>query len=178
MIILVFLLLIWIVYTAILTYLYRSWNFGLLNLRKQNTENTKTFSGISLVIVARNEEDHVDQLFESISQQLIDKSQFEVIFIDDSSEDSTVEIAHQAKEKYLLENLRIIPLSDLPNNSLAGKKAGLAYGISLTKYPLVALSDADCYLPAQWLTKVRDNYIKSGANVVCGLCWRPSPLIR
>ncbi len=166
LIFLVVLLLIWIVYTAILTYLYRSWNFGLLNLRKQT--NTKQFSGVSLLIVARNEEAHVDQLFESISKQLLDKSLFEVIFIDDSSEDRTIELANLAVEKYSLNNLKIISLAELPNNSLSGKKDGLSHGISLTTFPLVALSDADCFLPAQWLTKIRDNYLRSGANVVCG----------
>lgn len=165
MIFLTILVFIWLAYTFLLTNFYRSWKISLKPQISHKDKNSVSFEGISLIIAARNESENIDRLFESISNQLLNNELYEVILIDDSSEDDTLKVAEKAKEKYSLVNLRIMPLPPLSGK---GKKAALNFAITQAKFPLIAVTDADCYLPSPWLTKLRDNIFYNNVRAVCG----------
>lgn len=168
MIILPILVAVWIVYTLLLTYLYRLWKTALKSRAATLDKSSEPFQGISLIIAARNEEKNIDRLFESLSRQLLNNEFFEVILVDDNSEDSTVEAAEKAKEKYALTNLRIVSLSRSQEKNQKGKKSALNLAVGLAKFPIIAVTDADCYLPAPWLTKIRDHISRTNVRTVCG----------
>lgn len=70
---------------------------------------------------------------------------FEVIVVDDHSEDGTAEWL----SKISSEKLRVITLR---NNKKPGKRWALAEGISAARYEWVVLTDADCMIPEHnWL---------------------------
>lgn len=103
---------------------------------------THFHSKITVLIAARNEEKNIKPCLESITHQNYDPHLFEIILIDDHSEDTTIE---QAKSLGIA-NLKII------TNKGTGKKKGIETGISLSSGNIILCTDADCVVPPNWLS--------------------------
>src|SRR5581483_12089306 len=91
---------------------------------------------ISVIIPARNEARNIGACLESVLAQKYPKELFEVIVVDDHSEDNTVEVVHE----HMADNVRCISLADyLPdsNNINAYKKAAIATGIAASSGSLI-----------------------------------------
>lgn len=112
---------------------------------------------ISVIIPARNEANNIGACLESIISQQYPKNLFEVIVVDDHSEDETANIAG----KYARENVRYIRLSDVlkgKDNVNAYKKAALSAGIAQCRGVLIVTTDADCIAPGTWLLQIAALY--------------------
>ncbi|MGC4021810.1 MAG: glycosyltransferase [Cyclobacteriaceae bacterium] len=96
-----------------------------LALGKKNgvTENQKI---ISVIIPFRNEEKNIDLLLTSLKNQSYSPDAFEIIIIDDHSEDNSFEKAKRWLSH--LNNLLVIKLE-----AGSGKKAAISKGISISK---------------------------------------------
>ncbi|OJV53027.1 MAG: hypothetical protein BGO31_04545 [Bacteroidetes bacterium 43-16] len=104
----------------------------------------------SIIIPARNEAENIAQCLGSILDNDYPADRFELILIDDFSEDNTVAIA----SKFSGPNLRIIRLSEHinPEERLnAFKKKALEIGISKAKGTFIITTDADCIVGKNWL---------------------------
>ncbi|MEM9986473.1 MAG: glycosyltransferase, partial [Bacteroidota bacterium] len=110
---------------------------------------------ISVVIAARNEADHISTLMESLAAQNYPAEKFEIILVDDSSEDSTRAQAWLWAEK--IEQLRIIS-STPPPNTWAYKKAALRTGIAAAKGEIIVQTDADCQMGPHWLEAIAAHF--------------------
>lgn len=109
---------------------------------------------ISIIIIARNEEDHLFELLPSILEQ--DYKEFEVVVVNHQSIDNTESLLIALKNKY--SRLRIINIAH--NNHLTyGKKLPLTIALKGAKYEHVLLTDADCK-PAskQWLSLMASKF--------------------
>ena len=95
--------------------------------------------GISVIICAKNEADMLSLNLTSFLEQ--DYPEYEVIVVDDQSEDGTRYILKDLEKKYF--NLKVVTI-DPHVNSREGKKFALSIGIKTAKYDYVLLSDADC----------------------------------
>jgi len=113
---------------------------------------------ISIIIPCRNEAFNIIECLESISKQSIFNNDYEVIVIDDHSEDNTFEIASNYKD---IKNLRVI------KNNLEGKKNALSLGISLAKNNLILTTDADCKMAEKWAENMRNIFISYNLNMLC-----------
>lgn len=105
---------------------------------------------ISVIIPARNEANNIGACIDSILAQVYPDYLFEIIVVDDHSEDDTASIA----EEYVDRNVRCISLSkylpmDNPVNSY--KKLAISTGISYANGELIVTTDADCIAPNAWL---------------------------
>ncbi|WP_192820623.1 glycosyltransferase [Rufibacter sp. LB8] len=102
----------------------------------------------SILIPVRNESESIVLLLEDLEAQRFPKNQFEVIVIDDHSEDNTAEVvAAFAKQTSL--NLSHLFLASFPE--MSRKKAALQIGISQAKGSWVLCTDGDCRLSPDWL---------------------------
>jgi cellulose synthase/poly-beta-1,6-N-acetylglucosamine synthase-like glycosyltransferase len=100
----------------------------------------------SIIIAARNEAIHIGNCLNSLQQQNYPKSLYEIIVIDDHSEDQTAEVVKQ------YHNVMLIHLSDYNNtNTGAYKKQAIALGISKSSGEYIITTDADCIVPKNWL---------------------------
>lgn len=96
--------------------------------------------GISIIICSRNDLENLQHNLPAILRQ--DYHSFEVIVVDDSSTDGTLEYLQKlSKENQLLKIIHI------EKKLSPGKKQALQIGISNAAYPFLLLTDADC-LPA------------------------------
>ncbi|MBN2746875.1 MAG: glycosyltransferase [Bacteroidales bacterium] len=100
--------------------------------------------GISVVIAMRNEAKNIAGIVDDLILQSIDNKRFELILVDDNSQDNSVEIAKRKLDKT---QIRYSIL-----HSDGGKKAALQKGVMASAYEIVAFTDADCRLPKQWLS--------------------------
>jgi len=92
----------------------------------------------SILIPFRNEQENLPALLQSIKQLNYPSTYFEVIFINDHSDDDGEKIISKA----WVENAKIL---SLPDNE-TGKKAALKYGAANALYPWLIFTDADCML--------------------------------
>ncbi len=102
---------------------------------------------ISVLIPARNEADNIGACLDSIQQQHYPTHLFEVIVIDDYSEDATAEIVQS------YEFAKLIYLSDhLKNNQINSyKKKAIEIAVEQSTGDLIVCTDADCIVPENWL---------------------------
>lgn len=131
-----------LLYALLILYYWQSW----LSIPEFifNEEFPKT--RISVIIPARNEEKNIGALLESLQQQNYPKEFFEVIVIDDHSEDSTADIVKQYT------SVKLLSLKNDTVNSY--KKKAIETGIAAATGELIVTTDADCLPPENWLLTI------------------------
>jgi glycosyltransferase involved in cell wall biosynthesis len=136
--------------------------FSRLAFRKPRAEPDRSLP-ISVVICARNEARQLEELIPLLMEQ--DHQEFEVVVVNDRSEDDTGEILQWMKPKY--ERLRIVAIQADEKFSY-GKKIALGVGIRAAKHPQVLLTDADCR-PAgrDWISCMASGF-GNGKQIVIG----------
>ncbi len=116
----------------------------------------------SIIIPARNEAANIEKCLNSILNNNYPGNKFEIILIDDFSEDETYAIATRLGGN----NLEVIRLSDHINKEErlnAFKKKALEIGISKAKGTYIITTDADCIVPASWLQSYAEKLNTSGS---------------
>ncbi|NCX96771.1 MAG: glycosyltransferase, partial [Chitinophagia bacterium] len=101
---------------------------------------------ISIIIPARNEQKNIDACIDSILAQRYPQDLYEIIVVNDHSEDDTAAIVKHYNDSRitLLELEDHLPIGKQIN---AYKKEALAAGIAQAKHPLIITTDADCIAP-------------------------------
>ncbi|GAA4844309.1 glycosyltransferase [Algivirga pacifica] len=114
----------------------------------------------TVVIPVRNEEVSIGLLLEDLSQQSYQN--FEVIVVDDHSEDQTASIV-----KGIVQSYDYFHYLQLPE-SKKGKKAALTEGIHQGQGQWIVTTDGDCRVSLDWL-KVLAHHLQGSTNkMVCG----------
>lgn len=122
---------------------------------QQTDSGNKT--GFSIVIPFRNEEHHLPDLLQSITQLSYSKEQFEIIFVDDASKDNSAGVINNWRMENpwihltILDNVRI---------SKSPKKDAITRAVMIAKHPWIITTDADCMVQPDWLS-VYDAYIQN-----------------
>ncbi|MGJ7031277.1 glycosyltransferase [Niabella hirudinis] len=135
-------------YAVLILFYTRSWN----QIPLQVTTGTPVKEGItfSIVIPARNEAENIISLLQSIKKQTYPAPLFEVIVVDDHSDDDTALLI----KRFAMENgaepfIKLIRLSGQELNSY--KKKAIETGIASAKNDWIVCTDADCTAPEGWL---------------------------
>jgi poly-beta-1,6-N-acetyl-D-glucosamine synthase len=105
---------------------------------------------ISVVIAFRNEEQTIGSLITDLQQQDYPREKFEVILVNDHSEDKSV--------NRINEQLRGPIDARLVNNSGNGKKAAITEGINYAQGKIIVTTDADCKLSPGWLRSINSSF--------------------
>lgn len=116
--------------------------FGISKISKQNTiQLSEPKTTFSIIVPFRNEAENLPILLESIEKLNYPKKLFEVILVDDESE-----------EKYDLRST-IYDLKIIPNQrkSNSPKKDAIETAIQIAKHNWIVTTDADCEVPENWL---------------------------
>ena len=118
---------------------------------------------VSVVICARNESENIKNNLEGILQQ--DYPDFEVIVVNDGSNDDTNDVLQLFEERY--SNLYH---TFLPEEAkfISRKKMALTVGIKAAKNDILLLTDADCKVKdCHWIENMVRNF-DEGTDVVLG----------
>ena len=113
---------------------------------------------ITVLIAARNEAKNIGALLDDLSRQ--NYSSYEVIVVDDHSEDNTAAIAEHFATKYT--SFRIV------RSSGSGKKQALTDGVRHAQGSIIVATDADCRVTAQWLSSIAIYFQQPEVKMVFG----------
>lgn len=129
---------------------------------KNNTATPPVF--ISVIIPARNEEENISILLNSLKAQSYAEPLFEVIVVDDYSTDRTPAIVRNCG----MSNVLLISLKEVLGESVINsyKKKAIEVGINASKGELIVTTDADCVVPEKWLEQIAAAYTESKASMM------------
>ena len=149
----------WVV--AILTCLYaglllayRYW-FGKMRVFQLNqielVRPEQTPIQFTVIIPARNEAANIKACVDSILAQDYPMDAFEIIVIDDFSDDDTAFIVNALHAQF--PQVRLLQLADhcKDGETLAYKKKAIEIAVSVAKGDWIVTTDADCIAPTRWL---------------------------
>lgn len=115
---------------------------------------------ISVVIPFRNEEKTIGNLIHDLQQQQYPRDKFEMILVNDHSEDDSVNT--------IGEELRTSINARLINNVSVGKKAALSEGIGQAAGTIIVTTDADCRVQPGWLRSINNSFSNESIKMTFG----------
>jgi len=116
----------------------------------------------SVIIAARNEERNIAACLQSVFAQDISAKLYEVIVIDDRSEDATPAILREYAASH--QNLRALTVAETPAG-VSPKKHAVSMGIKEAANDIIVFTDADCTVPPQWLSTIGAHFDNDTALV-------------
>ena len=146
-------------YLILLGIIFRYWK--LTSFFKPSASD-QPVTRVSVIIAARNEESHILECVHSILNQNYPSHLYELIVVDDQSEDSTPDILEDIKDS----RLRIMRLGVYRRTTIQGsKKKAVAYGVNHASGDLILTTDADCLLPPDWISLHAAEFVESGRSL-------------
>jgi cellulose synthase/poly-beta-1,6-N-acetylglucosamine synthase-like glycosyltransferase len=139
---------------AIVLMAYRFWfgKMGVFQLNQiEQVRPEQSATQFTVIIPARNEAANIKARVDSILNQDYPAAAFEIIVIDDFSEDDTAFIVHALSQQY--PQLRLLKLADhcKDGDTLAYKKKAIEIAVAQAKGDWILTTDADCIVPSRWL---------------------------
>ncbi len=132
-------------------FLIRNYTKGWIKL-PENPIDIKSYPLISVVIACRNEESSIENLVTGLLNQKYPQEKYEIIIIDDFSDDSTIAILNRYKDKITI-----------LSSHLPGKKNAISCGIEKASGELILTTDADCIVPDKWILSHAKLYEAKGS---------------
>jgi cellulose synthase/poly-beta-1,6-N-acetylglucosamine synthase-like glycosyltransferase len=117
---------------------------------------------VSVIIAARNEEHTIANCLSALMKQSYPENQFEVIVVDDHSEDATAEIVRNFAAQHA--RIRFLQL----DADRLGKKQAIRTGIENSSAELIVTTDADCIMQPGWLSAMVSCKLAAAAEMVVG----------
>jgi cellulose synthase/poly-beta-1,6-N-acetylglucosamine synthase-like glycosyltransferase len=105
---------------------------------------------VSVIVVVRNEEKNIKRLLASIAAQTYPKDKFELILIDDQSEDNTRSIIQEFMKKAKFK-IRLMDRTVVSEHNLSPKMSALNAAISEARGEIIITTDGDCFVGSNWL---------------------------
>lgn len=133
--------------TVLYLALIGSFSYGFNNIKLFKNEDVVAKTKFSVIIPFRNEAEKLPALLHSISALNYPKELYELIFVDDASDDDSnmnfIRFQEQSK----------IDLKVIANNRKTNspKKDAITSAIAIAKHDWIVTTDADCVLPKFWL---------------------------
>lgn len=112
---------------------------------------------LSVIIPALNEEAEIEICLKSLLKQDLDKSLYEIIFVDNGSTDATAKIIKKYPFKYIYE----------PKKSVVIARQR---GVDTAKGKIIVSADADTKYPKDWLTQIKKSF-DSDQDLVALVGW-------
>ena len=121
---------------------------------KPSTNSNLPREFISVIIPFRNEAENILDNLKAIESQLYPSEKFEIIYVNDFSEDDSLEILTNNIKN---DNIRVMSVPE--DYSLnAHKKRAIRYGIENAKGEIIVTTDADCEYDDNWLQVMMSNF--------------------
>lgn len=151
-----------LVYAILIDYYRRAWN-GLPEFKSEHSVSTR----ISVVIAVRNEALNIPSLLDSLMRQDYPSGLWEIIFIDDHSDDNTGQILMNYQKED--PRIKIHKLSDhiqLEERIGSYKKRAIDIGVRAADGELIVTTDADCTFEIGWLSTIARFYESRQAKFI------------
>lgn len=155
-----------IAYLSLIMQYGKSWK-QLAIVENQQVTSSPLKTTVSIIIAARNEEENILNLLNAIANQNYATALFEIIIVDDNSEDRTVEVIKKFRLSHPELFIQLLQLQNL-NSLFQGKKAAINEGIKISKNELIVTTDADCVMQKNWLITLVAYYEMHQPKMIAG----------
>ncbi|MEQ8471661.1 MAG: glycosyltransferase [Marinoscillum sp.] len=123
-------------------------------IQPASDQGVSEYASFSVVVPVRNESENILKLLEDLESQDYPKSQFEVVVVDDNSEDNTMDLVTDYLDTSSLTH-RLLSLGDL---DLQGKKFAITEAVQSSKNDYILTIDGDCRVGTQWIKAYNEAY--------------------
>ena len=120
----------------------------LIKKYKKDDPQNNTYPFVSVIIPSRNESQSIMRCLECLKNQSYPSNKFEIIPVNDGSEDGTDKILNQMAEN----DLRIKPVHiTVTHRENKGKIHAIDNGIQNAKGNIIITTDADIWMEPNWM---------------------------
>ena len=140
--------LLFICITLVYLVLIGSFIIGFDKVESFTVADLKPKTTFSIIIPFRNEAEHLPELLASLKHLNYPKYLFEVLCIDDDSNDNSVALISEFSEAHPEFEIRVLNNTRTSNSP---KKDAITSAINSSQYHWIVTTDADCILPKYWL---------------------------
>ena len=124
---------------------------GLFKHTELEIKSYETLPSVSVVVAARNEEDHIQHLINDLISQEYPLDKLEVVIVNDRSNDDTATILDDASNNYAF--IKVVTI-DQVSKDMTPKKNALTKGIEAAVGEIIVLTDADCRVKKLWVSSM------------------------
>jgi cellulose synthase/poly-beta-1,6-N-acetylglucosamine synthase-like glycosyltransferase len=152
-----------VVYAVLIAYYHSAWN----RLPAFVLPEKQASVFISVIIAARNEENNIPALLQSLYAQQYPKEFYEVIVIDDHSTDNTWSLLQE--QSFSSMNVKPLQLKEFVEETgviASYKKKAIETGINAATGTLIVTTDADCRFDPLWLQTIASFYEANDAKFI------------
>lgn len=121
---------------------------------------------VSVVVPFFNSERHIAACVESLLSQEDVGGAFEIIFVNNGSQDGSASVLERYRDRYR----ELILLEEETPGAYAARNTG----IRVAQAPLIALTDADCVVDGHWLRALREGMEEPATGILLGHCRYPA----
>ncbi|MBN1350472.1 glycosyltransferase [candidate division KSB1 bacterium] len=132
----------------------------IIGITRLNYTRNEQKPRVSVIIVARNEEQNLGECLASISGLNYSHERMEIILIDDRSDDRTGMMMREFADRH--PHVKSIRIQQNPATNISGKANAVSKGIDVSSGEIILLTDADCVLPQSWI----EEYVSLFTNQV------------
>lgn len=146
--------------------------FGYKSIPEFKFENIQPQARFSIVIPFRNEAQNLPYLLQSLKKLKYPNNLFEIIFIDDESDDKSVEIIEtNLKSQNYAWGEKTLQFKIIKNKrfSASPKKDAITTAINIAEYEWILTTDADCKFSDKWLEVFNAFIQKKNPIMIAGL---------
>jgi glycosyltransferase involved in cell wall biosynthesis len=141
------------------------WALFLTGLRKvEAPKRPSSIPPVSIIVCAHDEEQNLKELIPMLLNQ--DHPDFEVIVVDDQSNDGTWDLLLAETKKH--PKLKMVKVTMKPGH-IPGKKFALTLGIKAATHDIVLLTDADCRPAGNSWASVMASHFDDSTDLVLGI---------
>ncbi len=120
---------------------------------------------LSVVVPARNEEHNIAKCLKSLVKSNYPVDKFEIIVVNDRSEDNTHNIVEQFSAKRT--NIKLVNIDKIrENKNLQGKAGALDIGIKNAIGQYVLMTDADCKVNKNWIKNIALTFVQNKSDFI------------
>ncbi len=148
------------------------WHWRQIPVFSPEKTSSEEMAFITVVIPVRNEAGNITKLLQDMAEQRMKREiypaeRFEVIVVDDASEDATFQRVKKYQEN---SHFRLLLLSlDLPADfSGSHKKMAIARAVESAKGDVIITTDGDCRVGAHWLATIGGFFRQQQPALVAG----------
>ena len=156
-----FLIVVTLCYAVLITALL----FGWKQVKKVKLKGVAPLNKFSIIIPFRNEAENLPELLYSLSNLEYQKSYFEIILVNDESEDNSLQACFHFKQSHPDLTFSII---NNKRNTNSPKKDAITTAIVSSRFENILTTDADCIVPSSWLQVYNERIIETQASLIAG----------
>ena len=157
-----------IIITLLAVYALRMLYFA-VGARKENSKMLNEIAAgsepmVTIVVPARNEEARIEDCIRSIARNQYPREKFEIIAVNDRSEDETGQLLESLKRE--IPNLSVIHNDKSKAiKNLQGKPGALQLAINSCRGTIILMTDADCTVSETWIRSPAATFRNSNLRI-------------